>query len=69
MNINATLFGQLMLVWVLLSTVIIGLLAKRKTDSPILTTVVGFVLSFLPLLSMVFMAVLALKKDVGSSQE
>lgn len=63
MDLNPTLLGQLLLGWVVLSTLIIGILAYRKTDSPILTTAIGFMLSFVPLCSLIFIAVLALKSN------
>ena len=64
MNFNTTLIGQLMIIWIPLSTLIIGLLARKKSESPIIVTIIGFLLSFIPLFSIIFMAILALKSNV-----
>ncbi|GAA0789587.1 MULTISPECIES: hypothetical protein [Pseudomonadati] len=64
MSINATVFGQLFIVWLAIATIIIAVLAKRKTQSPILVTVIGFIASFIPLISIGMMIMLALKNDI-----
>ncbi|MCT7941689.1 hypothetical protein [Shewanella holmiensis] len=63
MSINATLLGQLFIVWLVISTIIIAILAKRKTQTPIMVTVIGFIASFIPILSIGMMIFLAIKKD------
>lgn len=63
MSINATLLGQLFIVWLVISTIIIAILAKRKTQTPIMVTVIGFIASFIPILSIGMMIFLALKND------
>jgi hypothetical protein len=63
MSINATLLGQLFIVWLAISTIIIAILAKRKTQTPIMVTVIGFIASFIPILSIGMMIFLALKND------
>ncbi|UJF21340.1 hypothetical protein [Shewanella sp. OMA3-2] len=64
MNINVTVLGQLLIVWIPISTIIIALLARRKTETPVLMTVIGFITSFIPLISIIIMIVLILKKDI-----
>ncbi|MDP5145018.1 hypothetical protein ORI98_00990 [Shewanella sp. ULN5] len=64
MSINATLLGQLFIVWLVISTIIIAILAKRKTQTPIMVTVIGFIASFIPILSIGMMIFLALKNDI-----
>jgi hypothetical protein len=65
MNINATLYGEL----VLLSMFIIGglsyYLARRKTTNPKLATVIGVLLCITPPLNIVYIIVLLLKNDVS----
>ena len=63
MSINATLLGQLFIVWLVISTIIIAILVKRKTQTPIMVTVIGFISSFIPILSIGMMIFLAIKKD------
>lgn len=64
MDINATLLGQVILV----SSVIIGLvsyyLGRRKTQTPVLAGLLGFVLGLVPILGIIYLVVLMLKKDV-----
>ena len=64
MSINATLLGQLFIVWLAISTIIIAILAKRKTQTAIMVTVIGFIASFIPILSIGMMIFLALKNDI-----
>ncbi len=62
MNINATLFGQIALVWMIIATVIVGYLAWKKTDTPVIVTLVGALLNLIPVLGLIFMGYLALKQ-------
>lgn len=64
MSINATVLGQFLCIWIPISTIIIALLARRKTETPVLMTVIGFITSFIPLISIIIMIVLVLKKDI-----
>ncbi|SDJ82075.1 hypothetical protein SAMN04488540_1149 [Ferrimonas sediminum] len=63
MSINATLIGQTMLLWLVFSTTLIALLARKRSDTPALVTLVGAVLSLIPPLGMAYMGFLALKGD------
>ncbi|MBA6390943.1 hypothetical protein H4J38_09175 [Colwellia sp. BRX10-3] len=64
MNINATLFGEL----VLYSMFIVGglsyYLGKRKTTSPKIATLIGVLLCIAPPLNIVYIIVLRLKSNV-----
>ncbi|WP_185817530.1 hypothetical protein [Shewanella atlantica] len=64
MNINATILGQV----ILFTAVVVGILSfylgKRKTQTPILATIIGIILSFIPPLALVYLAALVLKNDV-----
>ncbi|MDP2562671.1 hypothetical protein [Psychrobium sp. 1_MG-2023] len=68
MNINAALYGQL----VFLSMFIIGglsyYLAKRKTSTPKMATLIGVLLCIVPPLNVVYLVVLMLKNDVVVKQ-
>jgi len=68
MNINATLFGQL----IFLSFFIVGglsyYLAKRKTTTPKIATLIGVLLCITPPLNIVYLIVLLLKKDIAPNK-
>ncbi|MBC3766215.1 hypothetical protein [Neptunicella marina] len=40
-------------------------LGKRKTSTPKMAAVIGFVIGFVPILAMIYLAILLLKKDVN----
>ncbi|MEM5507233.1 hypothetical protein ACRN9Z_02600 [Shewanella frigidimarina] len=65
MNVNATLVGQLIVVFALVVGVISYFLGRRKTQSPILAGVLGAVLSIVPLFGLIYLVVLMLKNDVN----
>lgn len=64
MDINATSLGQL----VLITAIVIGLvsyyLGRRKTRTPAIAGLLGFVLGLVPLLGLIYLGVLVLKRDV-----
>ncbi|GGF63122.1 hypothetical protein [Alteromonas lipolytica] len=64
MNINATLVGQMVFVLAVIMAVAGYFLGKRKTQSPVLTALIGFFSALMPPLALVFLTVLVLKKDV-----
>lgn len=45
-------------------SVVSALLANRKTTTPVLATLLGFVLSFFPVIGLCYIAVLILKQDL-----
>ncbi|MGP1835015.1 hypothetical protein ACTTBA_18215 [Shewanella frigidimarina] len=65
MNVNATLVGQLIVVFALVVGVISYFLGRRKTQSPILAGVLGAVLSIVPLFGLIYLVMLMLKNDVN----
>lgn len=69
MNVNATLVGQLIVVFALVVGVISYFLGCRKTQSPILAGVLGAVLSIVPLFGLIYLVVLMLKNDVNLGVE
>ncbi|AOW78713.1 hypothetical protein A3Q34_18850 [Colwellia sp. PAMC 20917] len=66
MNINATIVGELILLSVIIISGLSYYLGKRKTQNVKTTTFIGFLLSFIPPLGLIFLAVLALKNDVSN---
>ena len=67
MNINATLLGEIMIVFILVVGALSYYLGRRKTQTPILAGLLGLVLSIIPPFGLVYLVVLVLKKDVGST--
>ncbi len=67
MDINATLLGQTIIIWACIATILTYMLAKRKTETPILATVIGFFTAFIPPISMIYIIILVLKNDVVKS--
>jgi len=68
MVINMTMLGQVMLVWVLLQTALVYHLAKKKTQTPVIATIIGFFASFLPPVGLIYLIVLVLKNDIATTQ-
>ena len=67
MNINATLLGQFILLSVIVISSLSYYLGKRKTQNVKTTTFIGFLLSFIPPLGLIFIAILALKNDISNN--
>ncbi|MBY5991804.1 hypothetical protein [Ferrimonas balearica] len=63
MDFNATLMGQLVLLWMPLCGVLSYYLGRRKTQTPRLVALVGLLLAVIPPLGLVYLAALALKAD------
>jgi hypothetical protein len=64
MNFNATLVGQFIFAFAIILTLIGYYLGKRKTQTPKMTAVIGFFSAFFPPFGIIFLIVLALKKDL-----
>ena len=67
MNINATLVGQIMFVFVLVVGALSYYIGRRKTQTPVLAGLLGVVLCIIPPFALVYLVVLVLKKDVAST--
>ena len=67
MNINATLLGEFIVLFALIMGAVCYYLGRRKTQTPILAGLLGVVLSIIPPFGLVYLVVLVLKKDVGST--
>jgi hypothetical protein len=69
LNINATLLGEFMIVFILVVGALSYYLGHRKTQTQILAGLLGLVLSIIPPFGLVYLVVLVLKKDVGFTSE
>lgn len=67
MNINATLLGEFIALFALIMGAVCYYLGRRKTQTPILAGLLGAVLSIIPPFGLVYLVVLVLKKDAGST--
>jgi len=64
-NINATLLGEIMSVFVLVMGALSYYLGRRKTQTPVLAGLLGLVLSIIPPFALVYLVVLVCKKDIN----
>ena len=67
MNINAAVLGQFIVISLIIITGLSYYLGQRKTHNAKITTLIGFLLSFIPPFGFIFIAVLALKKNIAMS--
>ena len=67
MNINATLIGEFIALFVLIMGAVCYYLGRRKTQTPVLAGLLGAALSIIPPLGLVYLVVLVLKKNVVST--
>jgi hypothetical protein len=67
LNIDATLLGQFIFIFALVMGAVCYYLGRRKTQTPVLAGLLGVVLSLIPIFGLVYLVVLVLKKDVGST--
>ncbi|WP_233009645.1 glycosyltransferase 87 family protein [Rheinheimera faecalis] len=67
MNIDATLYGQFVIIFALVMAALCYYLGRRKTQNPVLAGLLGAVLSLLPLFGLVYLMVLLFKKDLSST--
>jgi len=65
MNIDATVYGQVVFGFIIIVSVLSFYFGKRKTTNPKLTSLIGALLSFIPPLALIYLAVLVLKRDIN----
>lgn len=65
MNLNATLVGQFIFIFALIMGAVCYYLGRRKTQTPVLASLLGVMLSILPPFGLVYLVVLVFKKDVS----
>ncbi|HAS13865.1 MULTISPECIES: hypothetical protein [Idiomarina] len=68
MNFNATLLGQVILIFIPIIVILSYYLGKRKTQTPKLATLIGLILAFIPPLALIYVAALVIKNDVRVSE-
>ncbi|GAA6186422.1 hypothetical protein [Aliiglaciecola sp. NS0011-25] len=68
MNINATLFGELIVVLALFMAVICYYLGRRKTETPFLVSLIGFFTAIIPPIALIYLIVLVFKRDLSTTQ-
>lgn len=64
MNINATLLGEIIFVLAIVFAIVGFYLGKRKTETPMLVSVLAFFSALIPPIGLIFLMVLAYKKDL-----
>ncbi|MBZ9613489.1 hypothetical protein [Rheinheimera maricola] len=65
MNINGTVLGELIALFALIMGVVCYCVGRRKTHTPILAGLLGMLLTLIPPLGLIYLAVLVLKKDIS----
>lgn len=65
MSVNATLFGQLLLIFAVLIAAVSFYLGRRKTQTPVLAALLGGLLALVPPLGLLYLAVLMLRRDLA----
>ena len=68
MNINSTVYGQFVIGLALFMTAICYYLGKRKTETPVLVSIIGFFTAIFPPFALVYLITLVLKRDLKSVQ-
>jgi predicted PurR-regulated permease PerM len=67
LNINATLYGQFVIIFALTMGALCYYVARRKTQRPVVAGLLGVFLSLIPIFGVIYLFVLIFKKDVGST--
>ncbi len=68
MNINATLLGEIIFISVIVIGILSYYLGKRKTNTPKMATLIGVLLSIIPPLGLIYLAILVLKNDINQNK-
>lgn len=64
MNINATIVGEFIALFALAMAAMCYYLGRRKTQTPLLAALLGFILSIVPPFGLLYLIVLLFKKDI-----
>ncbi len=67
MNINATLLGQFIFALAIVMAILGYYLGKRKTQTPFLTSGLGFLSALIPPIALIFLIALVFKNDVQTT--
>ncbi len=63
MNINATLLGEFVFIFMLIIGLLSYLLGRHKTSTPVITGVLGFFLAIVPPLGIIYLFILWFRKN------
>lgn len=69
MDINATFLGQFVAVCAIVISILSYYLGRRKTNNPVIAGVLGFLFGLIPLLGLIYVAVLLFKSDVAVEKD
>lgn len=64
MDININLFGEFLLFWIPLSTILVYIFARNKTKNLTKVLFLGFFLSFIPLFSLIYIIVWSFRPKI-----
>jgi len=64
MDINATMYGELIIVFAIIISSLSYYLARNKTKSPVKYAITGFISSLIPPLGLIFIFVLSFKSEL-----
>ncbi|MDO6508757.1 hypothetical protein Q4506_17240 [Colwellia sp. 4_MG-2023] len=64
MELDSVFVGQFLFVFAIIIGVLSYLLGRKKTTSPVLTGIVGFLTAMIPPIGLIFIAVIALKDNL-----
>lgn len=64
MNFNATIYAQVVVILAIFMAAFCYFFGKRKTTTPIVTSVIGFFTAFIPPLALIYLIALVLKDDL-----
>lgn len=64
MEISATFLGQFVAVCAVVISILSYYLGRRKTNNPVIAGILGFLFGLIPLLGLIYVAVLLFKRDV-----
>ena len=69
MDMNATILGQFIALLAIAMAIVGCYLGKRKTQTPILTSVTAFFSALIPPVALIFLIILVIKNDVNTLQK
>jgi len=68
MNINATLLAEFVIGLAVFMAAICFYLGRRKTETPILVSVIGFFTAVIPPIALIYLLILVFKRDLPAVQ-
>jgi ABC-type molybdate transport system permease subunit len=68
MNINVTVIGQFVIGLAVFMAAICYYLGRRKSETPVLVSIIGFFTAVFPPLALVYLLILVFKRDLPTAQ-